>query len=425
MTELIFSAFRFWLVSCLTIGMVASMTEFRFGARKLVCILALYSLWVLGSNLVLLRAGGELWLLRASFFTITFPGILLIHWASHDSPALTFFNCMTHLLASFFINITVRLLMQSHPSSELATLLVMSLLLPLAIWLEARLLRRPFLTLVRGMPVRWGVLSLIPLAFYGYLLFVSVWPGSYLVNPAQVVYLYAAALPLVMVYIYVFRDLAGQYRLQLERRNAALLTVEISALKDKLQSLKEAEESLRIQRHDLRHQIQAVTELLARGDPASALAFLDASRQQLDRQTGIRWCSLPILDAMLSSYFDQARNHDILVEANISLPDRLPVDEGELAIVLANALENAIHASLKLPRGQRIIRCRMMGSPGIMLEIANLCDGDVAFDSSGLPAARQEGHGLGVRSIAAFCRKNGAVCQFDLTDGWFRLRLVL
>ena len=26
---------------------------------------------------------------------------------------------------------------------------------------------------------------------------------------------------------------------------------------------------------------------------------------------------------------------------------------------------------------------------------------------------------------AAFCRKNGAVCQFDLTDGWFRMRLVL
>ena len=39
----------------------------------------------------------------------------------------------------------------------------------------------------------------------------------------------------------------------------------------------------------------------------------------------------------------------------------------------------------------------------------------------------QEGraHGLGVQSIAAFCRKNGAVCEFDLTDGWFRLRLVL
>lgn len=43
------------------------------------------------------------------------------------------------------------------------------------------------------------------------------------------------------------------------------------------------------------------------------------------------------------------------MEADISLPDTLPVDEGELAIVLANALENAIHANLLLPTKQRKI----------------------------------------------------------------------
>lgn len=31
----------------------------------------------------------------------------------------------------------------------------------------------------------------------------------------------------------------------------------------------------------------------------------------------------------------------------------------------------------------------------------------------------------GELAISAFCRKSEAVCQFDLTDGWFRLRLVL
>ncbi|HIY73062.1 MAG TPA: ATP-binding protein [Candidatus Intestinimonas merdavium] len=101
------------------------------------------------------------------------------------------------------------------------------------------------------------------------------------------------------------------------------------------------------------------------------------------------------------------------------------MDEGELAIVLANALENAIHANLALPRDQREIRCKMVGTPGVMLELSNPCAGNIAFDSGGLPVSRQEGHGLGVQSISAFCRKNGAVCQFDLTDGWFRLRLVL
>lgn len=113
------------------------------------------------------------------------------------------------------------------------------------------------------------------------------------------------------------------------------------------------------------------------------------------------------------------------MEATISLPDALPVNEGEVAIVVANALENAIHANLNLPQEQRKIRCKMMGTPGVVLEISNPCTKNITFDSNGLPMAQREGHGLGVQSISAFCRKNGAVCQFDLTDGWFRLRLVM
>ena len=192
-----------------------------------------------------------------------------------------------------------------------------------------------------------------------------------------------------------------------------------------MEAVKAAEDAIRTERHDLRHRLQAVTELVSRGDKKSALEFLDAAQKRLDEHKEIRWCRPPVLDAVFSSYFDQAQNQGISVEAKLSLPSTLPVDEGELAIVVANALENAIHANLSLPREQREIRCKMVGTPGVMLELTNPCTANVTFDSNGLPVAQKEGHGLGVQSISAFCQKNGAVCQFDLTDGWFRLRLVL
>lgn len=192
-----------------------------------------------------------------------------------------------------------------------------------------------------------------------------------------------------------------------------------------MEAVQAAESSIRMERHDLRHRIQAVMELVSRGEGETALDFLDTTQKRLDDQKIIRWCRPPVLDAVFASYFDQANNQGISVEAEISLPDTLPMDEGELAIVLANALENAIHANLELPLEQRKIRCKMLGTPGIMLEISNPCAGSISFDRDGLPVAQRENHGLGVQSISAFCRKNGAVCQFDQTDGWFRLRLVL
>ena len=165
--------------------------------------------------------------------------------------------------------------------------------------------------------------------------------------------------------------------------------------------------------------------MVSRGDKDAALDFLDAAQKRLDEHKEIRWCHPPVLDAVFSSYFDQAKNQRIRVTAKISLPDTLTVDEGALAIVVANALENAIHANLSLPQDQRVIRCKMVATPSIMLEISNPCNEDVTFDAQGLPVAHREGHGLGVQSISAFCQKSGAVCQFELTDGWFRLRLVL
>lgn len=45
-----------------------------------------------------------------------------------------------------------------------------------------------------------------------------------------------------------------------------------------------------------------------------------------------------------------------------------------------------------------------------------------AFD---LPVTDSPGHGLGVRSISAFCRKHGALCRYEQQDGSLRLRILL
>ena len=425
MTNVIFLVFRTFFITIMTVGMMASLTEFRFGRWKLLWIMAVYSVWVVGSSLVLLLLGGELLLLRLFFLTISVPATFLTYWAANDTPTQAVFNYLTQILVSALSASMIRWLTESLGLSGFVNVLLMCVFYLAAIYLEWRFLRQPFRMMIQVMPARWGILALIPCVFCGYLILVSAWPGSYLENQAQRVYVYAAVIPLIIVYIAVFKSLLSQYRIQMERQSAALLTMQISALKEKMQNVKEVEEGIRIQRHDLRHQLQTVTELLAQGERDAALNFLDAAQKRLDEQKVIRWCRPPVLDAVFSSYFNQAKNQGIPVKASISLPDTLPVDEGALAIVLANALENAIHANLALPRDRREIRCKMVGRPSIMLEISNPCSGHISFDRNGLPVAQREGHGLGVQSICAFCRKNGAVCQFDLTDGWFRLRLVL
>ena len=166
-------------------------------------------------------------------------------------------------------------------------------------------------------------------------------------------------------------------------------------------------------------------EMVARGEEKSALDFLDAAQRRLDEQAPVHWCRPPVLDAVLSSYFDQAQRQSIRVDARISLPERLPVDEGELAIVFANALENAIHACMALPPEQRELHFQAIGHPGLMFELTNPCRGPVRFSDQGLPLPDREGHGFGTQSIASFCEKYGALCAYEAKDGWFSLRVIL
>ena len=58
MDHVMFLLFRAYFITLMTVGMMASLTEFRFGRRKLLGIMAVYSAWVVGSSLALLYFGG-------------------------------------------------------------------------------------------------------------------------------------------------------------------------------------------------------------------------------------------------------------------------------------------------------------------------------------------------------------------------------
>ncbi len=291
------------------------------------------------------------------------------------------------------------------------------------IWFLVRFLRPLFFQMLLELRRGWWLMCLVMMLYYVIIIYLvpgyigSTW-SSTILKPTISLMMVGFYSILMFLFSSVHKEAEARY-------SAQLSALQLSALQSRMEAVKAAENAIRTERHDLRHRLQAAAELVSRGDKDAALDFLDAAQKRLDEQKKIRWCRPPVLDAVFSSYFDQAKNQGILVEAKISLPDTLSVNEGELAIVLANALENAIHANLNLSQEQRQIRCKMTGTPSVMLEISNPYTGNISFDDNGLPISPKEGHGLGVQSISAFCRKNGAVCQFDLIDGWFRLRLVL
>lgn len=361
--------------------------------------------------------------LRVGVITVTLPYILVTLWCSQYRDFRAAFSIVTGLFVGCIGTATSNLAEMFFLKDDYFSFAVRLLTFLVMFFLLQRF-SKTYRGMLHQMSHSWGILCIIPITTFLAMLytlnhFQSIQPSTALILMGSLLVVCGCAYYLM----YLFFE-----RVQKEnsaRYEAQISALQVSALRSRMEAVRAAENAIRTERHDLRHRLQTVAELVSRGDKDAALNFLDTAQKRLDERKSIRWCRPPVLDAVFSSYFDQAQNQGISVDAKIALPDTLSVNEGELAIVLANALENAIHANLALPQKQRVIRCQMVGTPSIMLEISNPCNGEVAFDEQGLPVSHREGHGLGVQSISAFCQKNGAVCQLELTDGWFRLRLVL
>ena len=173
MTDVTFLIFRAFFITIMTIGMMASLTDFRFGRKKLLCILSIYSVWVIGSSGALLWLGGELLLLRLFFFTISIPAILLTYWTANDTPTQAVFNYITQILLSLLMASMVRLLTDTLCLPDFMNILFMGVFYVTIIYLECRFVRRPFRMLVKVIPSRWGILTFIPCVFSAYLIFLA------------------------------------------------------------------------------------------------------------------------------------------------------------------------------------------------------------------------------------------------------------
>ena len=413
----------FLYMTVLGMVMVFLFLESRLPRRQTGLIICGLTLLLAAIELALARTAGERWLARLYSLIVHFPAFCVICLLSRFRGWRLLFQFLSAILFCTVIQHAAGLAYYFSGLRLWALWLVYFLLTPIALWfLHTRLcplVAQVMETLQRG----WWLLCLVLAVYWGVTMYLI--PGYVGGSPFSTILKPLISLMIVGFYCVVIMLFSTVKQEAEARHSEQLATLSLSALQSRMEAVQAAEDAIRVERHDLRHRFRALAELVRQGKTQEALSFIGAAQAQLDEQKPVRWCRPPVLDAVFSSYFSQARRLGIQVDARISLPDALPVDEAELAIVCSNALENAIHACGRLPQEQREIRCKMIGHPNLMFEFSNPYAGTVRFDGSGLPLSTREGHGIGSRSIAAFCQKYGASYEYAAENGRFSLRVIL
>lgn len=413
----------FLYMTVLGMTMVLLFLESRFSRRRTVITIYSLTLLLVVIEIALGLTIGEEQLVHLYSLIVHLPAFGAVYLFSRFKGWRLLFQFLSAILFCTVIQQIAGVAYYFSGMQAWALWLVYLLLTPLALWLLTSRLCPLVSQVMDSLQRGWWLLCLVLVVYYGITIYLI--PGYVGENPASTILKSAISLMIVGFYCVVIMFFSTVKQEAETRHSEQLATLALAALQSRMEAVQTAEEAIRVERHDLRHRFRAIAELVKQDEKQEALAFIGAAQAQLDEQKPVHWCRPPVLDAVFSSYFSQAQRQGIQVDARIALPDKLPVEEAELAIVFANALENAIHACMLLPPGGRDIRCKVISHPSLMFEFSNPYTGDIQFDEVGLPISPRQGHGVGSRSISAFCQKHGASYQYGTDNGRFSLRVIL
>ncbi|MCM1334615.1 MAG: ATP-binding protein [Bacteroides sp.] len=230
----------------------------------------------------------------------------------------------------------------------------------------------------------------------------------------------------VSAYLLMTRAAHIQTDLAVQRERLEQLDHDLSAQKQFYESRLTGESELRALRHDMNGHLSTLLSLLRDGKNDEAIRYLTGVAELHNERGREPFSGDPYMNAVLEEYAAKCKEERIAFDCRIGI-DRESLPGAELCLILNNALENAIEASLKLPEEERRIKVQAaVRQNRLLLRISNRFDGRLDL-SEGLPVTEKSGkeHGYGLSNILWAARRRDGSMDYRTENGYFVLDVQL
>lgn len=180
-------------------------------------------------------------------------------------------------------------------------------------------------------------------------------------------------------------------------------------------------------KHDVHHHTHLIREYLHSGKLQELEAYLEQYSASLPDTQPIFYCQHYETNSLLGYFTQQAQQHGIAMDIFVQLPEKIHLPETTLSVLLGNLLENAIDACKEVSDGERKITVRGKVNNGfVFFDISNTYSGTLKKAMSGkYLSTKQNGHGLGMHSVAQLVQYHNGIFEVDSKDNTFRVSVML
>ena len=180
-------------------------------------------------------------------------------------------------------------------------------------------------------------------------------------------------------------------------------------------------------RHDYRNHIQTMKVLASNGDMEGIKEYLNKLDTDLNTVDIAIKTGNAMADAIINSKVSLARSRDIDVSIDANIPIKLKMSELDLCCILGNLFENAIEASMPLPKEKRLIRVYMdMKGTQLYISFTNFTSTKKLTKlGNSFATTKGEGHGFGLVRIDNIVGRLDGYLSRNSEDGAFTTEILI
>lgn len=159
-------------------------------------------------------------------------------------------------------------------------------------------------------------------------------------------------------------------------------------------------------RHDFRHQLTAISEMLEYGHYDEALDYLREYRAKLP-DIPKQYCASTAVNAILHHYAALCQSEDIDTSFDVALSKDFSCEDVDFCVLLGNLLENAFDGCKGVPARDRKIELHILQkTPHILvIQVSNPYSGTVSREMGRYLSSKHQGTGQGLRSVQLIAQK--------------------
>jgi len=267
----------------------------------------------------------------------------------------------------------------------------------------------------------WNIIWLIPaLAIYSdsVITMNNQWINSF----PQIISRVMTTLSLVVSWKWIRLDLESlENTIYLKNLNS-IMNLQTEGLISQAHVLKESENHIKICKHDMRHNLHIINSLIQENKLEEAHSYIYTLDANMKATEPITYCDNTIVNSAFLVYMAKAKGKNIMVETELNVPEQIDWNSNDIAILIANAFENAVIACDKQPIDQREIQISArVYDNNLAIVIKNRFNGEILMNNDGFPITKEAGHGFGIQSILSIVKKYKAYANCTNENGWFTM----